>query len=228
MLKNTSTRLYIVAALIPLTYYGAAWFFRVEMESREVVMPSWTFDQLPMKLGPWTGKPAELDEEMKASGTASVTNRIYQDEQGRSISFYGAMFNNPQDGVLHSPMNCYRRTGWQFKEEKWETLQLNDQLSIPVNLSRWERKSEKGFERVFVLYWYQLGEHVLFNRWDFGVKVRWAMRDREKWPPIIKVMLHMPISDPDSAKPAILDFATQVAAWENQPKHRQEMGIPAP
>jgi hypothetical protein len=38
-------------------------------------------------------------------------------------------------------------------------------------------------------------------------------------------MLSVPTTDPETAKPMILDFAKQVAAWENQPKHHlQSLG----
>ena len=89
-------------------------------------------------------------------------------------------------------------------------------MTIPVSLSTWEQKGE----RLLVVYWYQLGEHVLFDRWDLGMKIRWSLRGRPKWPALIKVMLQIPAPDPEEAKPVILDFAKQVAAWENQPKHR--------
>lgn len=71
-----------------------------------------------------------------------------------------------------------------------------------------------------VVYWYQLGDHVLFDRWDLGMKIRWSLRGREKWPALIKVMLTIPAADPEAAKPVLLDFAKQLAAWENQPKHQ--------
>lgn len=227
MLKNSATRLYIIVALL-LLMYGLASLLKIELDPRKTQMPKWNFDGLPLTFGGWTGKPTDLSEEVRASGTECVTNRIYQDDQGRSIGFYGAMFKDPADGVQHSPMNCYRQSGWQRKSVSPETLKLNDNLSIPVRLSLWERKGEKGYEKVFVLYWYQWGEYVLFERWDLGFKVRWGMRNRATYPPIVKVMLHMPINDAEAAKPVILEFAKLVAQWENSPEHRKELGISGP
>lgn len=217
--NNTMLRLYLVAALVPLTY-GVARLVQVGLEPPEVEMPSWTFDELPLQLEGWTGKQAELEPELAAaSGAAHATNRIYQNATGYNVSLYTATFNNPALGVLHSPMNCYRQTGWLLKNETREYLQLSDGLTIPVSCTTWERRGEK----VVVVYWYQLGEHVLFGRWDLGLKVRWSLRNRPKWPAIIKVMLHLPAIDVQDAKVALLGFAKQVAAWENQPSHRQEM-----
>ena len=101
---------------------------------------------------------------------------------------YGAMFSNPRGGVYHTPINCYRSTGWQDTSETREDLEVSDDLTIPVSLSTWEQKGE----RVLVVYWYQIGEHVLFDRWDLGMKIRWSLRGRPKWPALIKVMLSIP------------------------------------
>ena len=53
---------------------------------------------------------------------------------------------------------------------------------------------------MLVVYWYQLGEHVLFGRWDLGLKVRWALAGKPKWPALIKVMLQIPASEPEDRK----------------------------
>ena len=103
-------------------------------------------------------------------------------------------------------------------KETRENLPVSDGLTIPVSLTTWEREGE----RVMVVYWYQLGEHVLFGRWDLGWKVRWSLRGQPKWPALIKVMLQISAPEPEDAKTTILGFAEQVAKWENQPEHRKD------
>ena len=76
-----------------------------------------------------------------------------------------------------------------------------------------------------VVYWYQLGEHVLFGRWDLGIKVRWSLAGKPTWPALIKVMLQIPVLEAEDAKTAILSFAEQVAKWENQAQHRNGKGM---
>ena len=114
-----------------------------------------------------------------------------------------AMFADPRGGVYHTPINCYRASGWQDTSEIRENLEVSDELTVPVSVSTWEQKGE----RIMVVYWYQLGEHVLFDRWDLGMKVRWSLRGRPKWPALIKVMLQIAAPDPEAAKPVIMDFA---------------------
>jgi EpsI family protein len=179
---------------------------------------------MPIQLGQWHGQPTEMDPKITAATEAApgtTTSRIYQDESGHAISMYGAMFSDPRGGVYHTPINCYRANGWQDTSETREDLEVSDELTIPVSVSTWEQKGE----RLLVVYWYQIGDHVLFGRWDLGLKIRWALRGRPKWPALIKVMLSIPASDPETAKPMILEFAKRVAAWENQPKHHlQNLG----
>jgi EpsI family protein len=128
------------------------------------------------------------------------------------------MFKSPEAGVYHSPLNCYRSQGWQLMKETRENLPISDGLIVPVSLTTWEREGE----RVMVVYWYQIGEHVLFGRWDLGWKVRWSLRGRPKWPALVKVMLQMSAPEVEDAKTTILGFAEQVAKWENQPERRKD------
>jgi hypothetical protein len=83
----------------------------------------------------------------------------------------------------------------------------------------WERESEHGTQHEIVVYWEQLGEHVLFDRADLGFRVRWSLRGRPTWPALLKVMLSLPTNNVEDPKSLILDFAKEVATWENQPSH---------
>ena len=74
-----------------------------------------------------------------------------------------------------------------------------------------------------MVYWYQLGEHLLYSRADLGFHVRWALRGQPVWPVLIKVMLQIPApSDGEDSKPMILGFAKQIATWMNQQEERDE------
>ena len=64
-------------------------------------------------------------------------------------------------------------------------------MTIPVSISTWEY--EKKNKKVMVVYWYQIGEHFLFGRWDLGIKIRWSLAGKPKWPALIKVMMEIPI-----------------------------------
>ena len=145
-----------------------------------------------------------------------IVNRIYRDEAAHGISLHTASFCDPADGVFHSPLNCYRLSGWRKLGESRETVKVADDLSIAVSLTRWEKEDEK----ILVAYWYQLGEHVLYDRLDLG-GIRWAMRGQPTWPVLIKVMVQLPMTDFDETKTLGLGFIQQFAAWRNQPEHRK-------
>jgi EpsI family protein len=218
MINSTAFRLCIVVALM-LFAYGGARLVKAGLEPPTVDLPDWTFRELPLQLGPWHGHKTELDPEIaKATGASIIVDRLYEDEAGHSISLHTAMFKNPNDAVCHTPINCYRANGYQDTSAVHENVEASDSLTIPVSLTTWERKGEQ----LMVVYWYQLGEHILFDKWDLGFKVRWSLRGRAKWPALVKVMLQINASNPEDARTAVLSFAKQVAAWENQPKHRFE------
>ncbi len=106
----------------------------------------------------------------------TIINRAYQDDSGHVISMHAAMFEDP-NGVLHSPLVCYQAAGWTRLSESRKLLHLNfpdkSELALPVSISRWE--NEKDNRKVMVVYWFQLGEHFLFGRWDLGMKIRWSL-----------------------------------------------------
>ena len=109
------------------------------------------------------------------------------------------MFANPRDGVYHTPINCYRASGWQDTER--DAVRPGGLRLLDVSRQRVDVDPGRTGERLIVVYWYQLGEHVLFDRWDLGMKVRWALRGRPKWPALIKVMLQISAPDVNEASP---------------------------
>ncbi len=214
-MNSTANRLYAIVILV-LATYGVSRLVRPE--TKEAVMPDWTFREMPYQLGNWHGEDTKMDPVIAvATGADIIVDRLYRDDAGAVVSLHTAMFKNPTDGVIHTPLNCYRGAGWLKVKELQENLQLSEDLTIPVSLVTWEREGEQD---IMVLYWYQLGEHVLFDRWDLG-KLRFEMRGQAKWPALIKVMVQIPVSDVDDAKSRILAFAELVAKWEDQPQHRK-------
>ena len=47
------------------------------------------------------------------------------------------------------------------------------------------------------------------------------MRGQATWPVLVKVMVQLPLTDPDDTKTLGLGFVQQFAAWLNQPEHRK-------
>jgi EpsI family protein len=231
MSSNTPIRLYAVAGIIAVTF-GVAYFIQANvLKPPEVKMPQWTFGDMPLQLGDWRGENTESDPLITGrTGAKTTVERNYRDEAGHQIAVYTAMWEDVAEGVYHNPMNCYFSQGFrQSGKQVTKQLRISDQLSIPVNLSKWEKDSPHGGkDQVIVIYWYQLGEHILFGRWDLGWKVRWALAGRPNWPPLIKVMMQISASDADEAESLIMDLAERVAKWENQPDHRKDWETSAP
>jgi EpsI family protein len=228
MIGNTAVRLYIVAAIVPLTWWAAG-RLNVALQAPTVDMPEWSFSEMPRSLGEWRGEDTEMDPKIaNATGAQVIVNRAYRDSSAHMISMHTAIFDDPKGGVYHSPLTCYRSSGWEKLRETHVNLPINDASSIPVSVTLWRRQGERN--RI-VVYWYQLGKHVLFDRWDLGLRVRWSLAGKPTWPALIKVMMEIPVADDaseDDARAAILDFAELVAKWENQPSHRYAKGMLGP
>jgi EpsI family protein len=232
MINGTAVRLGIVAALIPLAYLGAN-RLQASLEPPETDMPNWTFHNMPKHLGSWRGEETTMDPKIVVligAKTDTIVQRIYHDDAGHVVSMHAAMFDNPAAGVIHSPMVCYAAAGWKRLSENRSSLQLPPELtnlpaklSIPISISTWEQ--EKDNRKVIVIYWYQLGEHFLFGRWDLGIKTRWALAGRPKWPALIKVMMEVPVTEGDDSKSAVLGFAERVAGWMNEKERRNGKGM---
>ena len=50
---------------------------------------------------------------------------------------------------------------------------------------------EETSEKVIVAYWYEVGDHTMYERQDL-LKTQWAMFGKTKWPVMFKVLLEMP------------------------------------
>ena len=128
-------------------------------------MPSWTFREFPVQFGGWRGEEAQLDPEIAvATGAEVLVNRNYRDVAGHSVVLHTAMFKNPATGIGHTPSVCYTSSGWNLLNQSFENVQISNDLAIAVKLTTWEREGET----ILVACWYQLGDHVLYERFDMG------------------------------------------------------------
>jgi hypothetical protein len=232
MINSTAVRVGIVAVLILLTSLGANWI-NASLKSPGTDLPDWTFHDLPKQLGGWRGEDSKMDERIAVQTGAkrdTIIERVYRDNLGHNVAMHAATFDNPAAGVIHSPLICYVSAGWKMlsKSDSYVKLPakltgLPDELTVPVCVSTWE--NEKDNKKVVVVYWYQLGKYFLFGRWDLGIKIRWALAGKPKWPALIKVMMEMPIMEGEDPNLPVIEFAEQVAVWENQSSHRCGKGM---
>jgi EpsI family protein len=215
-MNSLAVRVYAVVGVV-LVAYGISYLVQVATEPPEIEQPNWTIRELPLQLGAWHGEDFEMDPKLAvATGADVIVNRMYRDNSGHTVSLHTASFLNPAEGIYHNPLNCYAANGWLKTEEKFEEVKVADDLSIVVRLTTWEKENEK----IRVLYWFQLGRHLLYERFDLGT-IRWSMRGQPTWPILVKVMVQINMSEGTDTKTAVLGFARQLAQWLNQPAHRK-------
>jgi len=206
---NTLIRLLVVASFVLLASFACYWV-RAGLKPPSVKMPDQDFHKMPLVFDDWQGEDVELDPKVFIKiGADVVIDRKYRNDRGQVISTHTAVFSDPDEGVMHNPMNCYRVTGWQKVDDEYLMLEAPGKTPVKVRCVAWNREGE----RALVVYWYQLGEHSLFNRLDLG-KLRWEMGGVKTWPALLKIMLHMPSSDhPAGDRAAIMDLAGKIYGW---------------
>jgi hypothetical protein len=220
---SLAVRLSIAAAIVVLTY-GAMHVLNAGIKPAEVVFPAWVdaiFDKdkgLPMQLGSWTGQKCKLDPLIfAATGAKIAEDRIYTDDIGHSVSMHVAVFDDPDEGLIHTPFNCYRTQGFQSRKEKLEPLPGEQTNAPEVFFTHWD---QDGQNPCLVVHWYQLGDTMIYDRFGLG-KARFAMRT---WPPLIKILIQIN-GTTDDDKELIMNYSKLVHSWLNQPSHKAETQI---
>jgi EpsI family protein len=216
MRGNIALRVIVAAAVIISTYLGVRVVGKLR-ETPPVVLPNWNVKDLPKQLGEWKGEDTELDKRLfQAEGAHSVVERQYHNDSGVAVSLHMAIFDNPTEGIWHNPVSCYTSAGWNPVEITSVPISDTAENSDKIALSVWEKSGDKAI----VAYWFQLGEHRLYGRWDMGFNVRWQMRGRKTWPALIKVLLSTSAgTKSEETKTQFLKFADLVHQWINQPTH---------
>lgn len=213
---NSVVRIVLIG-VFAVVVFGGVIMLRHGMNPQNVQMPDRSFEELPMRFAEWQGEPTELDPKIfDFIGAEVVVNRNYESVQGKQISVHTAVFTNYGSGAFHNPANCYRSSGWLLLDNSILDLQLADGSTATVSLMTWSRNGE----RVMVVYWYQLGEHMILSRLDLG-KARVALRGSEVWPPLVKVLMQTSANDPEAARLRLKTLAEDIYNWIN------EMEVPA-
>ncbi len=218
-MNSTAIRMYVVVAII-LATLGVTRLIGIAVEPPEVELPPWSLKAMPLEFGNWRGEEAKTDPEIfAASGANAIVDRFYRDDQAHVVTSHTATFADPDEGIYHNPNVCYPAHGWKRLRDTTENLDVSDDLTIPVRLAVWENNNEK----VMVVYWYQLGNRILHERWELG-KARLAMRGQKKWPVLLKVMVQMPVDEKEDSEGILFGFTKQLAGWLNNPEHEKYLG----
>ena len=221
-MKNTTIRLFIVAAIVvliaTLTYAFPRWLRPV------IRLPDRDFTEMPRQFGSWQEAEVEVDPEIQEvlrRDADVIVDRAYVDGENNVVSLHMAVFTKLDDGIRHSPFNCYRGQGWRELSRAKVALPVSGR-DIRVSLTTWEREGRQ----VLVMYWYQFGEHILFDRVDLA-RARWKMWGRETWPAMVKVLLQTSAADEVVAKKHIEEVARMAHEWLDHPVDEPDSGGPA-
>jgi EpsI family protein len=208
---NTTARVFIVVSVVVLLAFSARWLPTM-LQPNEIKIPEWELTAMPMQFDRWRGtETEELDAEVtKRLEAKSWIDRKYSDDENRSVFLHVALFDRLDDGVRHSPINCYRGNGWRETKREDTLLYIPDQPGIPARLTTWTRDGNS----VLVMYWFQLGDRVIFDRPDLFL-ARLHMWRKNVWPAMVKVLLQTDATDGDAAKERIQTIARKVYEWIN-------------
>lgn len=216
-MNRLQIRLLVAAGLVLLVAAGVQ-LAGGAAKPANVRMPAVDFRLMPMELGSWRSERVELDPRIfNAIGAKVVEDRRFTNPSGAMITFHGAVFDDVEEGVYHTPTNCYRASGWTRISETEVLLEVAGARAVPVLLSIWQRQNAGVTERIFVLSWYELGDYCnIKGRWTMGM-VRWKMRHTDPWPALSKVLLQTTIGeDEEASRRDILDLAARISLWMEQ------------
>ncbi|MDZ7617828.1 MAG: exosortase-associated EpsI family protein, partial [Patescibacteria group bacterium] len=138
-----------------------------------------------------------------------VSDREYTDREDKVVSAHTALFTDFDEAIIvHLPSRCYSAAGWNLLGAEKRDLVVPGVPPVKVEISTWE------FEglRVKVLYWYQLGEHTVLDRFDLS-KARMAFAGHKTWPAMVKVMLQTSADQGPAADVRLLDVARNIRQW---------------
>lgn len=204
--------IWTAAALLVLLQGGVWWIGRTGIPDK-FILPDRKLAELPLILGDWTGKDADVDPQIFLSaGAHSVVNRRYRDPYGRAIILHSALFTNHNEMTPHRPDFCYAGDGWQLTGEQIVPLMpvngSTDRQAVAARLLTLERSGQ----RVLALYWYQLGDQVFVDR-NGARDARQHLWGRDAWPPVIKVLVEISAPELPPAEKQLRQFADLVYGW---------------
>jgi len=204
----------IVVGVLIAVQLGISYAF--QLRNPTVVQPTKPLQSFPLVVktekSDWTGKDEELDKEVfDFAQLDAEISRVYTNGDNRTLSLLLGAYNSPATGLYHSPFNCYDRHGFNLKQRGRQMLQAPNRPDTELSLSTWE----KGGQTYVVGFWYELGDHTLYERDDMAPwkPTVWKMAGKSKWPVTFKVLIQSSGGDPDQAIADVMDMAKVVREW---------------
>lgn len=157
---------YLVAALVVIVVAGQMAFKLAHAPSVPLLQ---SFDNFPLKLGPYQGGRNYLDEVVaKAVGADAYFEAEYGSPAQGEISLWIAYFESQSEkveGRIHSPLICLTGSGWHILESK--IVDVAPGLPVRYLLV------EKGAVRAVVYYWYLQQGNWLASEYSSRLFMGW-------------------------------------------------------
>lgn len=147
-MKQNNLRVIVAVALL----LGTAWLLHAR-EKFEVVPEHQTLANLPMKIGPWSGADAPIDQATRdVLGPGEFLRRNYSGgDNDPEIDLFIGYFPSQRAGdTMHSPKNCLPGSGWSEVHKALASLSWPNGEKFLAN----QYRVAKGSEQRLVLYWY--------------------------------------------------------------------------
>ena len=211
-MKSTLTQVIVAVVLVAVFAVGTK-IMRVRGgATKDISLPETKLETLPTTLGYWKGEDATVDPKVfRVIGADDVLNRSYKNPAGKETTLHAAVFGDYFRGVPHPPTVCYPGVGWTLMEQKDVPITGPDGSKHPVRAVTYDMEGT----RILIVFWYQLGSHVFTD--DAGLQeARRALRTRETWPAVVKVLLQTKVGNPEQTESQLVEFGSQVYAWTSQ------------
>jgi hypothetical protein len=173
------------------------------------------FKKMPCKFGLWEGQDMPISEELRASTGADVfINRVYWNSNNKIIQIltHLTVFSDWEKGMSRHPIERYKADGWKLLSQNHDSISTSKDKNIQVCLSEWE----KNYKTIVVVFWYQLGDRILFDRSDLE-KVRAELGDQNPPSPLVKVQLEITRLRPKGDDEEVKQLAGKIAKWIEKP-----------
>jgi EpsI family protein len=165
----------------------------------------------PKQVGSWTqnGNDQRFDDaSVKVLAASDYLMREYQRADGRAANFYVGYYASQRNGATyHSPLNCLPGSGWNMSEPSTITITPDGRAPFEAN----KYIVQNGDHRELLVYWYQgRGRAVASEYWGKIYTVVDSVRLRRSDAAMVRVMIPIRISEPDTAN-AAADLSAKVA-----------------
>lgn len=144
-------------------------------------------------LGQWKSQSvASPPERVLAVGADQMAERQYELD-GSTVFAHRASWTSLDEWLPHEPDICYTSQGWKIASQS--TIALPNHPEAHVAL----RSYEQAGRRLWVVFWYQIGELTYSDR-DGARPARRAYWGERERPPLIKTVLQTLDDDPKGIK----------------------------